>query len=232
MKLSVIMPVYNEAATIAESVGRVAAAQVPIPKELIIVDDGSTDGTRELLSRIQPDVATVLFHERNLGKGAAIRTALEHVSGEIVIIQDADLEYDPADYPALIRPILDGTAQVVYGSRVLKAGNPYSYLRFYLGGRLLSWIANLLYGIRITDEPTCYKVFRRDLLKGLDLECRGFEFCPEVTAKVARRGIPIYEVPIHYRPRSTREGKKICWKDGLYAIWILVKYRFSRDSRR
>ena len=230
MKLSVIMPVYNEVATVAEIVRRVAAVQ--LPKELIIVDDGSTDGTRELLRQIPPEVATVLFHERNLGKGAAIRTALEHVTGEIVIIQDADLEYDPNDYPALVRPIVEGTAQVVYGSRVLKGDNPYSHLRFYLGGRFLTFIANLLYGIRITDEPTCYKLFRRELLKELNLRCQGFEFCPEVTAKVARRGIPIYEVPIRYSPRTLNQGKKISWKDGLYAIWILLKYRLAREGER
>ena len=229
MKLSVIVPVYNEAATITEIVRRVLA--VELPKELVIVDDGSTDGTRELLRQIQPDVATVLFHERHLGKGAAIRTALEHVTGEIVIIQDADLEYDPNDYHALIRPIVEGTAQVVYGSRVLKADNPYSHLRFYLGGRLLSLLANLLYGIWITDEPTCYKVLRREVIKGLNLQCRGFEFCPEVTAKVGRRGIPIVEVPIRYAPRTIDEGKKISWRDGLYAIWILLKYRFVTDRK-
>ena len=230
MKLSVIMPVYNEVATVAEIVRRVAAVQ--LPKELIIVDDGSTDGTRELLRQIPPEVATVLFHERNLGKGAAIRTALEHVTGEIVIIQDADLEYDPNDYPALVQPIVEGTAQVVYGSRVLRPGHTYAHRRFYLGGRVLSLLANLLYGIRITDEPTCYKLFRRELLKELNLRCQGFEFCPEVTAKVARRGIPIYEVPIRYSPRTLNQGKKISWKDGLYAIWILLKYRLAREGER
>ena len=230
MKLSVIMPVYNEAGTIAEIVRRVLA--VPLPKELIIVDDGSTDGTREFLKQLSPRVATVFFHQRNQGKGAAIRTALEHVSGEIVIIQDADLEYDPNDYPALVRPIVDGTAQVVFGSRVLRRDNPYSHLRFYLGGRLLSLIANLLYGIHITDEPTCYKVLRREVIKGLNLQCRRFEFCPEVTAKVARRGIPIHEVPIRYSPRTLDQGKKICWKDGLYAIWILLKYRLAPERVR
>ena len=227
MMLSVIMPVYNEGGTIAEIVRRVT--EVPVPKELIIVDDGSTDGTRQILRKMSPEVATVVFHERNLGKGAAIRTGLEHATGEIVIIQDADLEYDPRDYPALVQPILDGRARVVYGSRVLRRDNRYSHLRYYLGGRLLSLVANCLYGIRITDEPTCYKVFRRDLVKGLNLQCRGFEFCPEVTAKIARRGIPIHEVPIHYTPRTVEEGKKISWKDGFYAIWILLKYRCTTD---
>lgn len=230
MKLSVIMPVYNERATIAEIIRRVLA--VELPKELIIVDDGSTDGTGELLRQIPPEVATVLFHERNQGKGAAIRTGLEHVTGEIVIIQDADLEYDPNDYPALVRPIVEGGAQVVYGSRTARPENRYSHFRFYLGGRLLSSIANLLYGTNITDEPCCYKLFRRDLLKELRLECRGFEFCPEITAKVARRGIPIYEVPIRYSARTVAQGKKISWQDGLYAIWILLKYRFVRERER
>jgi len=230
MKLSVIMPVYNEAGTVAEIIRRVLAA--PVQKELIIVDDGSTDGTREILRRLPSDVATILYHECNQGKGAAIRTGLEHATGQLVLIQDADLEYDPNDYPALLRPALEGTAQVVYGSRVLRPDNPYSHLRFYLGGRLLSVIANLLYGIRITDEPTGYKLFRRELLKSLNLQCRGFEFCPEVTAKVARRGIPIHEVPIRYVPRTIDEGKKISWRDGLYAIWILVKYRFVAEGDR
>lgn len=230
MKLSVIIPVYNERATIAEIIRRVLA--VRLPKELIIVDDGSTDGTRELLRQIPPEVATVLFHKRNQGKGVAIRTGLECVTGEIVIIQDADLEYDPNDYPALVRPIAEGGAQVVYGSRTARPENRYSHLRFYLGGRLLSGIANLLYGTNITDEPCCYKLFRRDLLKELHLECRGFEFCPEVTAKVARRGILIHEVPIRYSPRTVTQGKKITWKDGLYAIWILLKYRFARERER
>lgn len=230
MKLSVIIPVYNEQATIAEIVRRVLA--VDLPKELIIVDDGSTDGTRELLRQIPAEVATVLYHDRNQGKGAAIRTGLEHVTGEMVIIQDADLECDPNDFPALVRPIVEGTAQVVYGSRVLRRDNPRLYRSFYLGGRFVSLIANLVYGIRITDEPTCYKLFRREVIKGLNLQCRGFEFDPEVTAKIARRGIPIYEVPIRYMPRTIAEGKKMSWKDGLYAVWILVKYRFVTDRDR
>jgi len=230
MKLSVIIPVYNERATIAEIVRRVLA--VDLPKELIIVDDGSTDGTRELLRQIPAEVATVLYHDRNQGKGAAIRTGLEHVTGEMVIIQDADLECDPNDFPALVRPIVEGKVQVVYGSRILRRDNPRLYRSFYLGGRLISLIANLLYGIRITDEPTCYKLFRREVIKGLNLQCRGFEFDPEVTAKIARRGIPIYEVPIRYMPRTIAEGKKMSWKDGLYAVWILVKYRFVTDRDR
>jgi glycosyltransferase involved in cell wall biosynthesis len=164
------------------------------------------------------------YHVRNQGKGQAIRTALGKVSGDIILIQDGDLEYDPEDYPRLIRPILRGESRVVYGSRVL-GKNPSSYLRYYYGGRLLSFVANLIYGIRITDEPTCYKVFDAPLLKGLDLACTGFEFCPEVTAKISRLGERILEVPISYNPRSIKDGKKIRWVDGLIAIRTLLRYR-------
>nr|HID13715.1 glycosyltransferase family 2 protein [Anaerolineae bacterium] len=166
----------------------------------------------------------IVHHEQNRGKGAAIRTALEHVTGDVVITQDADLEYDPREYPRLLAPFEDPAVQVVYGSRNLRR-NPRSSWSFYWGGRLLSWIANLLYGSHITDEPTGYKVFRADLLRSLDLQSDGFEFCPEVTSKVLRRGIEIHEVPISYRPRAFDEGKKINWRDGLWAIWTLLKYR-------
>jgi len=150
---------------------------------------------------------------------------LKHITGDIVIIQDADLEYDPSDYPQLLEPILNGKAKVVYGSRILGGGKK-SYWSFYLGGRLLSFLANLLYDARITDEPTGYKVFRTDVIKNINLKCERFEFCPEVTAKVRKKGYRIYEVPIHYAPRSIKEGKKINWRDGLEAIWTLIKYRF------
>ncbi len=225
MKLSIIMPVYNEVATIAEIIKRVMA--VDLNKELIIVDDGSVDGTREILRNFSP-VAKIIFHDGNRGKGAAIRTGLERATGDIVLIQDADLEYDPNDYHALVQPIVDGKTPVVYGSRILRRENPRSNVKFYIAGRFLSLVTNLLYGIHITDEPTCYKVFRRDLLKSLDLQCEGFEFCPEVTAKIAARRILIHEVPIRYMPRSVAEGKKINWKDGLQALWTLLKYRLRR----
>lgn len=225
-KLSVIIPVYNERDTIQEILDRVLG--IDLEKEVIVVDDGSVDGTGDILSRLAISLdhtVKVIQHTHNQGKGAAIRTGLAHVTGDVIIIQDADLEYDPAQYPQLIRPIRERRAQVVYGSRNLSR-NPRSSWTFYWGGRLLSWITNLLYGSDITDEATGYKVFRTEVLKSLSLESTGFEFCPEVTAKVLRKGIRIYEVTISYTPRSHREGKKIRWKDGLIAIWTLVKYRF------
>lgn len=225
MKLSVIIPCYNEKETILEILRRVEA--VELDKEIVIVDDGSTDETREILKSVSPTEAAVYFHERNQGKGAAIRTGLQHVSGDIVIIQDADLEYDPQDFYELIKPIVEGRAEVVYGSRVLGKNFRISYLRYYWGGRLLSALANLLYDAHITDEPTCYKAFKASVLKSLSLTCTRFEFCPEVTAKLRKKGYKIYEVPISYHPRSLKEGKKIGWRDGLQAIWTLVKYKFK-----
>ena len=227
MKLSIIMPVYNEKSTIKEIIHRIK--NVPIDKEIIIADDCSTDGTREILRKLQSEEydkgeIKIIYHEKNMGKGWAIRTALKYVSGEIVIIQDADLEYEPEDYPRLIEPIVSGEASVVYGPRSL--GKKISYLSFYLGGQFLSFLTNILYGSHITDEATCYKVFRADVIKGINLKCERFEFCPEVTAKLLKKGYKIYEVPIHYYPRSIKEGKKINWKDGLEAIWTLIKYRF------
>jgi glycosyltransferase involved in cell wall biosynthesis len=229
VKLSVVVPVYNEAVTIAQVIEQVLEVELDgTEKEIIIVNDGSTDGTSAALDTLaaeHPDLLTIIHHKQNQGKGTAIRTALAHVTGDVVITQDADLEYDPKDYPALLAPFKDEGVQVVYGSRNLRA-NPRSSLSFYWGGRLLSWVANLLYGSRITDEATGYKLFRTNLLRDLDLQPTRFEFCPEVTAKLLRRGINIHEVPISYRPRSLREGKKISWHDGLVAIWTLLRYRF------
>ena len=225
LKLSVIIPVYNEVETLTELVERVQA--VSLNKELILVDDGSTDGSRELLKSWECNLAAnvkIIYHPENQGKGAAIATGLSLVTGDLVIIQDADLEYDPQDYYKLVEPFLDSEVRVVYGSRNLQR-NPRSTFSFYWGGRLLSWVANLLYGAHITDEATCYKVFRTDLLKELGVESTGFEFCPEMTGKVLRRKIPILEVPISYHPRLWEEGKKIKWYDGLTAIWVLLKYR-------
>jgi dolichol-phosphate mannosyltransferase len=225
MKLSIIVPVYNEIATLEDLLERIKRVALNVDREIIVVDDGSTDGTRELVKRLAAEEAiTACFHERNIGKGGAIRTGIEAVTGDMVIIQDGDLEYDPSDYEKLVQPIVKGTAQAVYGSRIL-GKNPKSYLRFYWGGRILSFLANLIYGIRITDEPTCYKVFQTGLLKSMDLACTGFEFCPEVTAKLSRMGVRIMELPISYFPRSIKEGKKIRWTDGLIAIWTLWKYR-------
>lgn len=229
MKLSIIIPVYNEKVTIEEILRRIQC--FPIEKEIIIVDDGSTDGTDKLLENLveSPNNSIcVIRHETNKGKGAAIISGIKEVKGDLIIIQDADLEYDPNDYEALIEPFKNDIVQVVYGSRILKK-NDRSAFAFYWGGRLLSWITNILYGSNITDESTGYKIFRSSLLKDLDLKSTGFDFCPEVTAKILRRRIRIYEVPISYTPRLWHEGKKIRWIDGLIAIRTLVKYRFLKS---
>lgn len=218
------MPMFNEAKTLPLILAKIQ--QVPIKKEIIMVDDGSTDGTKRLLRELErQDNIRVIYQNQNRGKGAAIRTAIPLVTGEVTIIQDADLEYDPNDYLKLIEPIKTDNTKVVYGSRFLNKQNKHSYLRYYLGGLTLSLLTNLLYFQKLTDEPTCYKVFDSQLLKSLNLKCRKFEFCPEVTAKVAKRGIMIREIPISYYPRSIAEGKKIRWRDGLKAIWTLIKYR-------
>jgi dolichol-phosphate mannosyltransferase len=224
--VSVIVPVYNEAAHVDELLRAIHAS--PVKKEIIIVDDGSSDGTREKL-RAMPlaEDVTVIFHEKNCGKGAAIRTALEYAHGEYVLIQDSDLEYDPQDYPALLRPLETGEANVVYGVR---PDRPERGLRFFLGAKLLTHLANLLYGAGIHDEATCYKVFRRSLISKINLDCRRFEFCPEVTAKLCRLGEKIAEVPISYVPRSAGDGKKIRHSDGWLAIWTLLRYRFGRSA--
>ncbi|RMH56589.1 MAG: glycosyltransferase family 2 protein [Candidatus Hydrogenedentota bacterium] len=221
MKLSVIVPVYNERATIREILAKVL--EVSEVSEVIVVDDASTDGTADGLEALDERIV-VLRHEKNQGKGSAIRTGLERVRGDVVVIQDGDLEYDPRDFVPMLAKIRAG-ADVVYGSRIL-GKNAFSYFRFYLGGRLLSVLVNLLYGASITDEPTCYKMFRRSTIEKIPLECTGFEFCPEVTAKVLRAGFRIEEVPIKYHPRSMDEGKKIRWWDGAVAIWTLLKCRF------
>ena len=227
--VSVIVPVFNEIAHVDDLLEAIHGS--PVKKEIIIVDDGSTDGTREKL-RAMPlannhDV-TVVFHEKNCGKGAAIRTALQYARGEYVLIQDSDLEYDPRDYPALLRPLEQREANVVYGVR---PDRPERGLRFFLGAKFLTRLTNLLYGAGIHDEATCYKVFRRSLLAQIDLECQRFEFCPEITVKLCRMGEKIGEVPISYAPRSPGEGKKIRHSDGWLAIWTLLRYRFTRRAR-
>lgn len=225
LRLSVIIPCYNERATIARVVDQVLA--VGRADEIIIVDDGSTDGTREILGQIaQNSNVTVLYHATNCGKGAAVRTGIAQATGDIILIQDADLEYDPRDYPALLQPIEEGRATVVYGSRFL--GGPRKAMLFWhtVGNRLLTLITNILYDTILTDMETGYKVFRADVIKNLPLHSRRFEFEPEVTAKVLKRGHRIFEVPITYTGREYTEGKKITWKDGPIAAWTLIKYRF------
>lgn len=224
--VSVIVPVYNEAAHLEELLRAVHAS--PVRKEIIVVDDGSTDGTRDKLQDFAArDEVTVIFHQRNCGKGASIRTALDYARGEYVLIQDSDLEYDPSDYPALLRPLKERIANVVYGVR---PDRPERGLRFFLGAKFLTYLTNFLYGAGIHDEATCYKVFRRSVLSQIKLDCRRFEFCPEVTAKLCRMGEKIAEVPISYNPRSAVEGKKIRHADGWLAIWTLVRYRFLPRS--
>ena len=226
MKLSVIIPVYNEEKTINKVIDTVKNVKLKgIEKEIVVVDDGSKDRTYENIKNRKD--AKLLRHAKNQGKGAAIRTGIKYATGDIIIIQDADLEYDPNEYSVLLQPIIDGKAQVVYGSRNLGRRVPSSGISYYLGGHALTLLSNILYGTRITDEPTCYKVFRAEVIKGINLKCKRFEFCPEVTAKVAKKGIKIYEVPISYHPRTKNEGKKIKWRDGFEAVWALLKYRFS-----
>lgn len=235
--LSIIMPVYNEVESlerIFDLVASVDLSELGLEKQIVLVDDCSSDGTQAIMSKLEPRPGVcVAYHPVNRGKGAAIRTGLQRATGDIVLIQDADLEYDPHDYPDLVRPIVEGRAEVVYGSRIRGerefGTKRHSYVSFYVGGRFLSWLTNTLYGTDITDEPTCYKVFRREVLEAIGpLECEGFEFCPEVTAKVALHGYRIYEVPIHYYPRTKDQGKKIQWRDGAVAIQTLLKYRLFR----
>lgn len=225
MKLSVIIPCYNEHTTIEAIIGRVYA--VGLAHEVIVVDDGSTDGTREILRAMPPlDGLKIVYHERNQGKGAAVRTGFQHASGDILLIQDADLEYDPREYPALLKPIEEGVAKVVYGSRFL--GGPRRTMFFWnmVANRVLTLVTNILYDSILSDMETCYKVFLAEVVRSIPLRARGFEFEPEITAKVLKRGYRIYEVPISYAGREWEEGKKIKWVDGPIALWTLIKYRF------
>lgn len=226
MTLTVIIPVYNEENTLKEIISRVISTG--IASEIICVNDGSTDNSGKILSEIRNGSRTrvkVITHDSNFGKGAAIRSALKETEGEITVIQDADLEYDPSQFKKMLMLFENKDVKVVYGSRNLLK-NPKSSQAFYWGGILLSRLTNVLYGSKITDESTCYKMFRTDLLRELNLECSGFDFCPEVTSKILKRKIVIYEVPINYAPRKHSEGKKIKWHDGVKAIWTLIKYRF------
>ncbi len=230
--LTVIVPVFNEERTVDALLRRLCDGPYP-DKEVIVVDDGSTDATPALLARWEGTPGIVLLrHQHNRGKGAAVRTGLAHAAGEITLIQDADLEYDPADIPLLVEAIRRGEGNVVYGSRYLCPSRALGWTRFRLAVCLLNALVRLLYGQRLTDEATCYKAFRTALLRQLDLRATGFEFCPEVTAKVCRLGYPIVEVPIHYRPRGRAEGKKIRWRDAWVAVWVLVRYRFFRGAGR
>lgn len=225
MKLTVIIPAYNEKATIAQIIARVR--DVHVDKEIIVVDDGSTDGTREILRTIDATDVRIFFHERNQGKGAAIRTAVGHAKGDYVIIQDADLEYDPNEYSKLLAPLEQRRADVVYGSRFRGRLERMSLVQ-WIGNRVLTALTNVLYGTALSDMETCYKVIPTAIIQTIPLQSRGFEFEPEITAKLLRRGCKILEIPITYRGRDASEGKKIDWRHGVPALKTLIKYRFTQ----
>lgn len=227
MKLSIVIPVYNEINTIRLLIESVNA--VDIHKEIILVDDFSTDGTREMLAELASDTTKIFYHERNLGKGAALRTGFSKTTGDIIIIQDADLEYDPQQYPKLIRPILDGKADVVYGSRFV-TGDYRRVLYFWhmVGNTFLTLLSNMLSNLNLTDMETCYKVFRKDVLERISIEENRFGFEPEITAKISKLDIRIYEIGISYCGRTYKEGKKIGWKDGISALRCIFKYNLLR----
>ena len=228
MKLSIVIPVYNEKDTVLELIRRVRAVALPLEREIVIVDDFSTDGTRDLIRGLESPDARVLFQPKNMGKGAALKAGFAAATGDIVLVQDADLEYDPAEYPALLAPILDGRADVVYGSRFLSGPHRVLFFWHSVGNKILTAFSNMVTNLNLTDMETCYKVFRREVLAGMTLTAGRFGFEPEVTVKVARLKCRIYEVPISYSGRDYTEGKKIGWKDGLAAFWHILRYRFFK----
>lgn len=227
-KITILIPIFNEIATLEAILQKVEEANFcGLEKEIILIDDFSIDGTRDILENLK-DKYKIFYHEKNMGKGAALRTGFEHATGDIIVIQDADLEYDPIDYEPLIKLILDGRADVVYGSR-LSGGKPSRSFMFthLLGNKLLTLITNVLYNTTLTDMETCYKAFKADFIKGIQIKSNRFDFEPEITAKVLKKGARLYELPISYYGREYEEGKKITWKDGFHAILALVKYRFT-----
>ncbi len=237
MLLSIIIPAYNERTFLPQVLQKVTNA--PYDKEIIIVDDCSSDGTREYIQTLpsgpeanEAGFSTKIvgaFHQKNMGKGGAVKTALKHVTGDLILIQDADLEYDPKDYPKLLEPILDGNADVVYGSRFLGGPHRVFYFWHFIGNRLITLVSNMLTNLNLTDMETGYKVFRREVVEGVEIRSMRFGFEPEITAKMARKGCRIYEVPISYYGRSYTEGKKITWKDGMKAVFTILKYNiFTR----
>ena len=225
MKLTVIIPVYNEVKTIQEIIARVQATG--LADEILAIDDGSTDGSRDLLAKLNEDgKVKVIYHERNQGKGKAVRTGIQNASGDLIIIQDADLEYDPREYPNLLKPIQEGIADVVYGSRFLGAGRRPALFWNMVANKILTLVTNILYNNILTDMETGYKLFRREIVQNMTLHARGFEFEPEFTAKILKSKVRIYEVPITFNPRDYSEGKKIKMRDAFIAMWTLFKYRF------
>jgi glycosyltransferase involved in cell wall biosynthesis len=226
--LTVLTPVFNERATVGEVIRRMRAVELPVVLQIIVVDDGSSDGSDKVLGALEDSTLRVIRHDGNQGKGAAIRTGLREAKGDLVLIQDADLEYDPHDWPRLLEPILRGKARVVYGSRF--TGERKNMLPLHwMGNRLLSLVTNVLYSSTLSDMETCYKLFDAKVLEGMTIVSNRFDFEPEITAKVLRRGHRIYEVPISYAGREFDEGKKITWRDGISAMWALVKFRFTRE---
>ena len=231
-KLSVVIPVYNEERTIGEIMSKVSAVDLgSIEKEIVVINDGSRDGTLKVLKRLMSEGKIkfrLINHRTNKGKSSALRTGFRYITGDVVVVQDGDMEYNPSDFRLMLKKMAQPGVKVVYGSRNLgKKKNPYSGLSFYAGGLVLTYLTNILYGSRITDEPTCYKMFDSNLLKSLELKAERFEFCPEVTAKTLRRGVEIHEVPISYNPRNVVQGKKIAFKDFWEAVYTLLKYRWS-----
>ncbi len=228
MKLSIVIPVYNEVNTIAEIVRSVCEIDINMEKELILIDDGSTDGTQNVILNLEKEhpQCKIVFHEKNMGKGAAVRSGFLASSGDIILIQDADLEYDPHDYSVLLAPILNGHADVVYGSRFIGGGaHRVIFFWHYVGNRILTTLSNMMTNLNLTDMETCYKVFKKDILNNITLHENRFGFEVEITAKIARGKWKIYEVPVSYYGRDYREGKKITWKDGVRAFWCIFKYR-------
>ncbi|MCS7234078.1 MAG: glycosyltransferase family 2 protein [Synergistetes bacterium] len=227
MKLSIVIPVYNEKATIEEVIEKVKSVKIPMEKEIIVVDDCSKDGTRDVLAKYFSDPSLkIIFHDVNRGKGAALRTGFKEVTGDFVIIQDADLEYNPEDYPKLLKPLIEGRADVVYGSRFLPTGERVvtSFIHYY-ANKFLTFLANLFCNLSLTDMETCYKAFKRDLLRRFEIEEDRFGIEPELTVKFSKLRCRFYEVGISYIGRSHKEGKKIGWKDGFRAIWCIIKYK-------
>jgi len=227
-KLSIVMPVYNEKDTVEKIIARVMSVDVGLEKELVIVDDFSQDGTRDILAKLNDPGIKVFLHPENLGKGSALQTGFSKAAGDIVLVQDADLEYDPNEYPVLLRPILDGRADVVYGSRFLSGPHRVLFFWHSVGNKLLTTFSNMLSNLNLTDMETCYKVFKKSVLDEIKLKSKRFGFEPEVTIKISKMKVRIYEVPISYSGRDYSEGKKIGWKDGFAAIFHIIRYKFFR----
>lgn len=232
MKLSIVIPVYNEEKTVREIIKKVKKQKLSnrVTKEMVVVDDGSSDNSYAFLTKIQNII--LIKHRNNLGKGAAVLSGFHKSSGDLLLIQDADLEYDPKYYPELIKPIIDGKTEVVYGSRLknyplrISGSRKTPLITHFLGNKFLTFLTNILYGRSVTDMETCYKVFKKEVIRGMEINAKRFDFEPEITAKILKRGYKIYEVPIKVKPRGYEEGKKISWKDGFIAVWTLFKYRF------